>query len=78
MLVASRRTWPCASTIIAGKSALSECIGSIKAWRLAMTRNREKQRAIRHLLSLDDRLLDNIGLTRSDLIAEIGRRPKGR
>jgi len=75
MLNASRRTWPNASIIIAGKSALSEFIVSIETWRLSWARKRASRRAIRHLLTLDDRLLDDIGLSRSDLMAGSGRPP---
>jgi uncharacterized protein YjiS (DUF1127 family) len=75
MFNASQRVWPCTSLIIAVKSAFGECTGSFEAWRLAKTRNWEKQRAIRHLLSLDDRLLDDVGLTRPGLMAELRRRP---
>ncbi len=49
-----------------GRSTTTNWVGVLKAWHDRYTQRRE-------LLQLDDRLLDDIGLTRADAEAEAGK-----
>lgn len=75
MFEALQSALPYASTLTAVRSAFGECTGTIQTWRLAMARKRNNRRAIEQMLALDDRLLDDIGVTRADLMALVQRPP---
>ncbi len=47
-------------------------IGRIASWFLAKKQQRATKRAALHLLSFDDRKLQDIGLTRAELARELG------
>ena len=49
--------------------------GRIASWFLAKKQNRASKQTILHLLSFDDRKLEDIGLTRAELTRELGYDP---
>lgn len=49
--------------------------GRIASWFLAKKRNRASKQAVLHLLSYDDRELEDMGLTRAELTRELGYDP---
>lgn len=50
-------------------------IERIASWFLAKKRKRTDKQAILHLLSFDDRRLEDVGMTRSELIGKLGYDP---
>jgi len=49
--------------------------GRIASWIQARKRKRASKQAILHLLSFDDHKLEDVGMTRTELIGELGYDP---